>query len=74
MKTPILSRLSNALFNEYNKLTEDEFTALDKECKSVSTTNCGWSEYEIANMIKYAVSYHIKEREQAENFEKECVI
>lgn len=62
MKTPILTKLSKAMFEHYNKLTEDELTKLDKECKSVTTTNCGWSEYAIADMFRHSVDAHVKNR------------
>ena len=51
------------MFNEYHKLTEEELKTLAKECKWVTTTNCGWSEYDIARMIGQLVAAHISNKE-----------
>jgi hypothetical protein len=64
VKTPILDRLVKAFRDEYNNLTEDEYDALDKECKKLTDYNCEWQRKWIADCWGSHVETHIRNRER----------
>lgn len=45
------------------KIKSDEaLNELEKECKSVTNTNCSWSEYDIAKTVLQYVAYEKRGR------------
>jgi hypothetical protein len=44
--------------------SDEELNELEKECKSVTNTNCSWGEYDIAKTVLQYVAYEKRERER----------
>ncbi|WP_315074123.1 hypothetical protein [uncultured Clostridium sp.] len=44
--------------------SDEELNKLEKECKSVTDTNCSWSEYGIAKTVLQYVIYEKNERKK----------
>lgn len=54
-KFPVLSKLSDALMDVFNNLTDDEMIALEKECETATETNCWWIHYDVAKSLERIV-------------------
>ena len=57
MKTPKLTECVDSVLRCIDSLDDEVIEALISEADSVTRTNCGWQEYQIANIAKNYATY-----------------
>jgi len=58
MKTPILSCLVDRAKEQVEIMAlKGDLDLLIKECESLTQTNCGWQEFQMANIVKEYAKY-----------------
>ena len=57
----MLLNLSIEISNDLQTKSNDELLELENECKSITNTNCTWTNYRISKTVLESVTYEIEQ-------------
>lgn len=54
-----LRKLTALVINQVEAMNKEELEELLHACKTVTKTNCGWQEYQIAHIVEHYTKFRI---------------
>ena len=54
-----LKKLTALVLNQVESMNKEELEELLHACKTVSETNCGWQEYQMAHIVEHYAKHRV---------------